>query len=233
MASGQESGSSTALEGLYAELHGLGLPFSISGELQSYQLTLDSSAWTVRRSKSGISVSLFWPCARPGEIPSRQSAKSRPNNTKRKSKNKKKNKNPPLSTVNDTQPLGKENVLNDGAPRKKSVGGKENVLNDGAPRKKSVGGKENVLNDGAPRKKTEGVDLCSCSSVEYQERDSVPGVTYTDKSGTCGWTEVRGRRSHIGVLLAIYPLHDRPLLVSSLNQTLRILLDHHLQLSNL
>ena len=178
MASGQESGSSTALEGLYAELHGLGLPFSISGELQSYQLTLDSSAWTVRRSKSGISVSLFWPCARPGEIPSRQSAKSRPNNTKRKSKNKKKNKKPPLSTVNDTQPLGKENVLNDGAPRKKSVGGKENVLNDGAP-----------------RKKTEGVDLCSCSSVEYQERDSVPGVTYTDKSGTCGWTEVRGRRS--------------------------------------
>ena len=94
MASGQESGSSTALEGLYAELHGLGLPFSISGELQSYQLTLDSSAWTVRRSKSGISVSLFWPCTRPGEIPSRQSAKSRPNNTKRKSKNKKKNKNP-------------------------------------------------------------------------------------------------------------------------------------------
>ena len=52
-----------------------------------------------------------------------------------------------------------------------------------------------MLNDGAPRKKTEGVDLCSCSSVEYQERDSVPGVTYTDKSGTCVWTEVRGRRS--------------------------------------
>ena len=54
---------------------------------------------------------------------------------------------------------------------------------------------EILTHDGAPRKKTEGVDLCSCSSVEYQERDSVPGVTYTDKSGTCGWTEVRGRRS--------------------------------------
>ena len=114
MASGQESGSSTALEGLYAELHGLGLPFSISGELQSYQLTLDSSAWTVRRSKSGISVSLFWPCTRPGEIPSRQSAKSRPNNTKRKSKNKKKNKNPPLSTVNDTLPLARTIQLTSG-----------------------------------------------------------------------------------------------------------------------
>ena len=163
MASGQVSGSSTALEGLYAELHRLGLPFSISGELQSYQLTLDSSAWTVRRSKSGISVSLFWPCARSGEMPSRQSAKSRPNNTKRKCKNKKKNKKPPQSTVNETtEPaaLGKENVLND-----------------------------------APRKDTKGVDLCSCPLVEYQERDSVPGVTYIDKSGTYGWTEVRGRRS--------------------------------------
>ena len=157
MASGQVSGSSTALEGLYAELHRLGLPFSISGELQSYQLTLDSSAWTVRRSKSGISVSLFWPCARSGEMPSRQS--------KRKCKNKKKNKKPPQSTVNETpEPtaLGKENVLN--------------------------------LCD-APRKDTKGVDLCSCPSVEYQERDSVPGVTYIDKSGTYGWTEVRGRRS--------------------------------------
>ena len=53
-------------------------PFSISGELQSYQLNIwTTSAWKKWRSKSE-SLSIL-ALARTGEIPSRQSAKSRPN----------------------------------------------------------------------------------------------------------------------------------------------------------
>ena len=156
-----------ALEGLYAELHRLGLPFSILGELQSRELTLESSAWTVRRSKSGVSVSLYWPCARPGETrapsawqPKRQATKA-PRKNKRKQKNKaKKSLQPPTNT----QP----------------VTGAGNAVDDKQPEEEQV---------------ELGVDLCSCPTVEYQEKDGTPGVSYKDQSGDSGWIKVRGRRN--------------------------------------
>ena len=39
------------------------------------------------------------------------------------------------------------------------------------------------------------MDLCSCSTVEYQEKDGTPGVSYKDQSGDSGWIKVRGRRN--------------------------------------
>ena len=63
MASDEDT-CSVALEGIYSKLFRLGLPFSFAGELQSRQLTLDSSVWTVKLTKSGVSVSLFWQSSR-------------------------------------------------------------------------------------------------------------------------------------------------------------------------
>jgi hypothetical protein len=172
----------------YAELHKLGLPFSISGELQSFQLTLDTSAWTVRRSKSGISISLFWSSASFS-----QSTNSRPMNTKKKNNNKKKSKKSAQSTKDDAdQSLGiQENISILVAPPTKR---KTEEVDQSVDRQENT----NVT--------TEEVDLCSCSSVAYKEIDGVPGVTYVDKCGTCGWTEVRrvrrGRR-RILVLLTV------------------------------
>ena len=73
-----------SLNGLCAELHRLGLHFSISGELQSHQLTLDLFVWTVKRSKSEMiyMISLFWSFRSSGD-PSRK-------NIKKKNKKKKK-----------------------------------------------------------------------------------------------------------------------------------------------
>ena len=49
------------LEGIYAKMTKLGLPLSLTVELQYRGLRLDSSLWTVRLSNGGYSVSLFWP----------------------------------------------------------------------------------------------------------------------------------------------------------------------------
>ena len=78
-----------ALEGIYSKLFRLGLPFSLAGELQSRQLTLDSSVWTVKLTKSGVSVSLFW-------------QSSRLKTSKKKNKKKKRNNKSSSSSVQDS-----------------------------------------------------------------------------------------------------------------------------------
>ena len=45
------------LDGVYANLTNLGLPFALSGELQSRNLRLESSKWTVRLTNTGFSIS--------------------------------------------------------------------------------------------------------------------------------------------------------------------------------
>ena len=49
------------LEGNFAALSNLGLPLSVSIQLQEMGLKLSTALWTVRSSSSGFSVSLFWP----------------------------------------------------------------------------------------------------------------------------------------------------------------------------
>ena len=49
------------LEDDFAALCNLGLPLSVSLQLQEMGLKLPTALWTVRSSSSGFSVSLFWP----------------------------------------------------------------------------------------------------------------------------------------------------------------------------
>ena len=49
------------LEGDFAALSNLGLPLSVSLQLQEMGLKLSTALWTVRSTSSGFSVSLFWP----------------------------------------------------------------------------------------------------------------------------------------------------------------------------
>jgi len=49
------------LENDFAALCRLGLPVSLSVQLQQSGLKLADALWTVRSSRSGFSVSLFWP----------------------------------------------------------------------------------------------------------------------------------------------------------------------------
>ena len=49
------------LEGDFVALCNLGLPFSISYQLQEKGLKLPDALWTVKSSINGFSVSLYWP----------------------------------------------------------------------------------------------------------------------------------------------------------------------------
>ena len=51
----------SVLEGNFAALCNLGLPLSVSIQLQEMGLRLPDALWTVRSSSSGFSVSLFSP----------------------------------------------------------------------------------------------------------------------------------------------------------------------------
>ena len=66
-----------------------GFPFPIAGELQSRQLSFDSSVWTVKLTRSGISVNLFWQT-------------STQQKSKKKIKKKKNNKKTLVSNVKDS-----------------------------------------------------------------------------------------------------------------------------------
>ena len=131
-----------ALEGVYAALHRLGLPFSLSGELQTRKLTLQQSVWTVKLTKSGISVSLYWPCL----------------NNKRKKKKK-----------NASRQVELDPELNDTKPTEPVVSQSQHQV----------------------QCRHSAVDLISCPSVQYEEKDGISGVTYTTKSGLTDWTPVR------------------------------------------
>ena len=148
MASDEDT-CSVALEEIYSKLFRLELPFSLAGELQSRQLTLDSSVWTVKVTKSGVSVSLFW-----------QSSRLKTS----KKKNKKKRNNKSSSSVQD------------------SVVGPEMANSTSVNTSK-------VVKQATPTGKVDKlVDLCSCSSVQY---DGISGVLYTNQLGQTGWTPVR------------------------------------------
>ena len=45
-----------------------------------------------------------------------------------------------------------------------------------------------------PTSGTNNVDLTTCSEVQFESRDGVPGVCYQDTENTAGWTPVIGRR---------------------------------------
>ena len=49
------------LEGDFAAICDLGLPFSLSLQLQSFGLKLSEAMWTAKSSSFGFSVSIFWP----------------------------------------------------------------------------------------------------------------------------------------------------------------------------
>ena len=49
------------LEGYFASLTALGLPIPLSLKLQQSDLKLERPVWTAKSTRTGFSVSLFWP----------------------------------------------------------------------------------------------------------------------------------------------------------------------------
>ena len=156
------------LEGVYADLCGLGLPIPLSLHLQTMKLNLSSALWTARASRGGFSISLFWP-TRSGEK----------KKTRKRCNRKRKAPKWPSNTISSLPPTG-VNVN-----EKKSQPSMDT-------RKKSPKPSPSVSDHSSDE--LDSVDLVSCSKVEYKSVDGVHGVTYERGDGH-GWTPVVRRRN--------------------------------------
>ena len=72
------------LEGYFASLTTLGLPMPLSLQLQQSDLRLERAMWTAKSTRTGFSVSLFWPVNSAIEL--KQTKKKRRRRNKRKAK---------------------------------------------------------------------------------------------------------------------------------------------------
>ena len=59
---------------------------------------------------------------------------------------------------------------------------------------KSISSATSARGFSKPTSGTNNVDLTTCSEVQFELRDGVPGVCYQDTENTAGWTSVFGRR---------------------------------------
>ena len=75
------------LENDYAKQCGLGLPFSLSYELQLKELSLGSVLWSARASGGGFSISLFWPSGSPEKKKPKRKRRHRTRSLKASEKN--------------------------------------------------------------------------------------------------------------------------------------------------
>ena len=100
------------VEAPYSLLEKSGLPFSVCFELQENKVDISLAAWTVRKSKSGISLQLFWPLNVDGNNcgssvqPPRRSGASGPryvvNNRRRRQRPRR--RKPKATSGNNVQP---------------------------------------------------------------------------------------------------------------------------------
>ena len=71
------------LEGYFASLTTLGLPMPLSLQLQQSNLRLEKAMWTARSTRTGFSVSLFWPFADSSQTELKQKMKKRRRNRRK------------------------------------------------------------------------------------------------------------------------------------------------------
>ena len=152
------------LEGDYANLCGLGLPPSLSLQLQSLKLRLSGALWTAKASASGFSISLYWPTT--GTAPEKGEEK-KTRRKRRKRNHKVISNNSETATPKLAKPAESANEPN--VP----------INEHSSP--------EIVSNQEPP------VDLAICSEIHYEVKEGVHGVAYSldDESG---WTPVVGKK---------------------------------------
>ena len=195
------------LEGDYAELCSLGLPLSLSLQLQCMNLKLSGALWSAKSSASGFSVSLYWPTT--------DTTHGAPVKVKKARKNRKHRRKqaPASATNNQTTSLVPEIQSSSNQPSKNSVcpnrehpspvhvsdsRSTENSHHSGKPQC-SVDSSSSITmsnNSSCPTMSNNSpvVDLAECSNLQYVNKDGVHGVSYTNHLGEPGWTPVIGRK---------------------------------------
>ena len=194
------------LEGDFVALCNLGLPFSVSYQLQEKGLKLPDALWTIRSSAGGFSVSLFWPNSSTS-LKKRQRRRKR---AKAKSLANSKQCNQDNQVISSKEPVEKPaskiptpirahqhlelagGSTSPSMPTQDAVSsqilGSSNSSSSTAPSDSSILTCDNEF------AKNE-VDLATCLNVSFELRDGQAGVRFEDSaSNTSGWTPVVGRR---------------------------------------
>ena len=161
------------LDGVYAKLSNLGFPVSLSVEMQSRGLKLDSSNWTVRLSDEGFSISLFWPHSKGQLVPARRK--------KRRAKVSAKHSVPLIKSTSKTG----NNSQSEYQLPAKTVEHEVSCLPDADAGPCQSPLQLGKLPQGSP------VDLKACDVVTYESKDGLPGVRFVDNNNTEDWITVR------------------------------------------
>ena len=181
------------LEGDYAELCGLGLPLSLSVQLQCLNLSLSGALWSAKASASGFSVSLYWPTADTTRKVAEKAKKTR-------KKRKRKCKQAPGSVSNNETtspsvpvPVAQSNssqLPNNEHPSPDNIDALDTnpsdspgLVHHSGVAQCSVISLSPTVSDDSPTGSLDcdspAVDLAVCSNIEYAMKDGVHGVSYT------------------------------------------------------
>ena len=158
------------LEGDFANLCVAGSPLSLSMQLQTSRLKLADAMWTAKSSTGGFSVSFFWP-----SVSSKQPVNIKVKKQKRRKREKTK---------------AKKSAQCENSGAEVAVATPNSAANTPVDAHHSP---EFLAKNSSPvqRNLNTDVNLKSCSSVRYDKRGAVHGVTY----GGSRWTPVVGKRS--------------------------------------
>ena len=192
------------LEGDFVALCNLGLPFSVSYQLQEKGLKLPDALWTIKSSASGFSVSLFWPSSASENMKKKKRRRKRAKAKKLVNSKISDQANQDISCKESMEKPASE-IFDIPTPTRAHhhLELTQNVMptQDALPSQCSGSRLSKSTPSLAPTdfapsisESENGVDLTACSNVNFELRDGQAGVRFEDSSNTSGWTPVVGRR---------------------------------------
>ena len=179
------------LESKYASLVDLGVPLSVSLQLQQLGLQLQQAQWTARHSLGGFSISFFWPAL--------DSSKSKPPRKQKKvKKTKMKSTAVPVSNLCSNQctetTMKPSNSSSQGISVDHSpIEARHHQPSDSTPTAivpSTLPSPELRMLPPTSESSHEIPDLTKCLDVVYERRECVTGVSYRTEDGEEGWTPV-------------------------------------------
>ena len=206
------------LEGYFASLSTLGFPMSLSWQLQQSNLRLERAMWTAKSSKTGFSVSFFWPVANHGVSSLKKPNKRRKNRRKAKVTHNLQDNNTaiPTTTITTTS-LGATTGATMSTPinANPSVSQQEAIIHSMPPQQESDASDHSNIEE-SELDENPAVDLKECSEVVYERKGDTHGVKYACEDGEEGWTPVVAKRRRCKVPTRLIQLRAPPHVRSTL-----------------
>ena len=181
------------LEKDFASLSELGLPVSLCLHLQEKNLVLREALWNAKATRTGFSISLFWPADPPRPQPVfSKTKKRRPRRRCRKRKH---------VSIQTEQQKNKDSTHSEEPNNCSNTTAKKTLVpTDSHASASATSDKTSVADNHSEPSSEESIDLATLTDAKYQSVEGVHGITYRNFStGKYDWTPVvrrRRRRKH-------------------------------------